>query len=79
MPTPELTADHALVVVDVQNDFCPGAALAVEQGDRVVPILNRWIERARRDGAAIVASRDWHPADHISFADRGGPWPVHCV
>ncbi len=75
----DLTAEDAVVVVDVQNDFCPGGALGVEQGDRVVPILNRWIERAQSGGAVIVASRDWHPADHISFTDRGGPWPVHCV
>lgn len=77
--SPKLSTNDALVVVDVQNDFCPGGALAVEQGDRVVPILNRWIERAQGGGAVITASRDWHPADHVSFTDRGGPWPVHCV
>lgn len=69
----------ALVVVDVQNDFCPGGALAVEGGDAVVPVLNRAIEAATRQGAIIVASRDWHPPNHVSFEPRGGPWPVHCV
>src|SRR5262249_46250784 len=65
--------------VDVQNDFCPGGALPVAEGHQVVPVLNRWIEAARRGGARIVASRDCHPPGHVSFRDRGGPWPVHCV
>jgi len=69
----------ALLVVDVQNDFCPGGALPVAEGDRVVPVLNRWIEAARAGGAAVVASRDWHPPGHASFRERGGPWPAHCV
>lgn len=69
----------ALLVVDVQNDFCPGGALAVGEGDRVVPVLNEWIEEARTIGVPVFASRDWHPAGHISFRQRGGPWPPHCV
>jgi nicotinamidase/pyrazinamidase len=69
----------ALVVVDVQVDFCPGGALAVPEGDRVVPILNRWIARFSAAARPIFASRDWHPPDHISFRERGGPWPPHCV
>lgn len=69
----------ALLVVDVQRDFCPGGALAVAEGDRVVPVLNRWIEAARAAGAAIYASRDWHPRTHPSFASEGGPWPPHCI
>jgi len=68
-----------LLVVDVQNDFCPGGSLAVEGGDEVVPVLNGWIERAERAGIPIFASRDWHPEGHCSFKDQGGPWPVHCV
>jgi nicotinamidase/pyrazinamidase len=75
----KLNSSDALVIVDVQNDFCPGGALPVPGGDGVVPVLNRWIEEARRAGALIVATRDWHPADHMSFAAQGGPWPVHCV
>ena len=74
-----LTTSDALLLVDVQNDFCPGGALAVEDGDAVVPALNAWVAAARRGGARIFASRDWHPPDHLSFAARGGPWPPHCV
>ncbi len=69
----------ALLVVDVQNDFCPGGALAVAEGDEVISPLNRLIKAARAEGRPIVASRDWHPPGHISFAERGGPWPPHCV
>ncbi|MHC4218396.1 MAG: nicotinamidase [Planctomycetota bacterium] len=76
---PRLDHSDALVIVDVQNDFCPGGALAVPDGDRVVPVLNAWIQKARGAGAMIVVSRDWHPPDHMSFAAQGGPWPVHCV
>jgi nicotinamidase/pyrazinamidase len=76
---PRLDKTDALLVVDVQNDFCPGGALAVARGDEVVAVLNRWIAAAREAGAPIVASRDWHPAGHVSFKARGGPWPDHCV
>ena len=69
----------ALIVVDVQNDFCPGGALAVPDGDRVVPVLNRWITAFREQGLPVAYTQDWHPADHCSFRERGGPWPVHCV
>jgi nicotinamidase/pyrazinamidase len=69
----------ALIIVDMQNDFCPGGALAVSEGDAVIPALNRLISKAREAGVPVYASRDWHPADHMSFAARGGPWPPHCV
>jgi nicotinamidase/pyrazinamidase len=69
----------ALLIVDVQNDFCPGGALAVNKGDEVVPILNKWISEAQRLEIPIFASRDWHPTHHISFKERGGPWPPHCI
>ena len=69
----------ALVVVDVQVDFCPGGALAVKNGDEVVPGLNRVIEAFERRSLPIFFTRDWHPADHISFRSRGGAWPPHCV
>lgn len=69
----------ALVVVDVQHDFLPGGALGVPGGDRVVGPINALLDRAREAGATIVASRDRHPEGHASFADRGGPWPPHCV
>ena len=69
----------ALLVVDMQNDFCEGGALAVEGGGALVPGINAEIASARAAGTLVVASRDWHPVDHVSFAHRGGPWPVHCV
>jgi nicotinamidase/pyrazinamidase len=74
-----MNSNDALLLVDIQRDFCPGGALPVERGSDVVPVLNRWIDAARQCGARIVASRDWHPPDHTSFQDRGGPWPQHCV
>lgn len=67
----------ALVIVDVQNDFTPGGALAVPQGDEIVERINALA--ASGDYELVVATRDWHPADHNSFAEQGGPWPVHCV
>ena len=69
----------ALIVVDVQNDFCPGGSLAVPEGDAVVPVLNRYLERASAAGIPIVASRDWHPKETVHFAAFGGTWPEHCV
>lgn len=84
-------ANKALIVVDVQNDFCPGGALAVEDGDAVVPVINR----LARDFEHLVLTQDWHPAGHSSFASshpHHGPydivdmpygaqtlWPDHCV
>jgi nicotinamidase/pyrazinamidase len=76
---PGFAAGDALLVVDVQNDFCAGGSLAVREGDAVVPVLNRWIAAARHAGVPVFAARDWHPADHVSFHARGGPWPPHCV
>lgn len=69
----------ALVVVDIQIDFCLGGALAVADGDKVVEPLNKYIERFRAAGAPIIFTRDWHPPDHSSFKSQGGPWPPHCV
>ena len=65
----------ALIIVDVQNDFCPGGALAVPRGDEVVPVVNRLLEQRWLS----VATIDWHPAEHSSFEPHGGPWPPHCV
>lgn len=81
----------ALLVVDIQNDFCPGGALAVENGDKIIPTVNKLMEKFE----FVVATKDWHPADHKSFAsnhDGKSPgdvidldgieqilWPDHCV
>jgi nicotinamidase/pyrazinamidase len=86
-----MSSDSALIVIDVQNDFCPGGRLAVERGDEVVPLINHLIESHHH----IVLTQDWHPADHLSFASQHpdrrpfetttlpyGPqtlWPDHCV
>ncbi|HEX7069218.1 MAG TPA: bifunctional nicotinamidase/pyrazinamidase [Rhodothermales bacterium] len=83
--------EHALIVVDVQNDFCPGGALAVPEGDAVVPVINRLIERFEH----TLVTQDWHPAGHLSFASSHPGhkpydvievpygeqilWPDHCV
>ena len=73
------TGPNALLLVDVQNDSCEGGSLAVPGSDDIFPAINGWIDKAQSSGWPILASRDWHPVDHISFSDRGGPWPVHCV
>ena len=70
---------RALIVVDVQNDFCPGGALAVPGGDEVVAPLNGLIEEFLQRGEPVFKSRDWHPARTKHFTDYGGTWPVHCV
>ena len=68
---------RALIIVDFQNDFTPGGALAVPDGDAIAAKLNALA--ASGDYDLVIATRDWHPADHSSFAEQGGPWPVHCV
>jgi nicotinamidase/pyrazinamidase len=70
---------RALIVVDVQNDFCPGGALAVEHGDDVVEPLNNLMEEFLERGEPVFKSRDWHPPQTKHFSDYGGTWPVHCV
>ena len=69
----------ALIVVDVQNDFCPGGSLAVANGDEVIPPLNKLISEFLDRGEPVFKSRDWHPATAKHFAIYGGVWPVHCV
>ena len=69
---------HALVVVDLQNDFLPpGGALAVPAGEEVIEPINALLAGGGFD--LVVATRDWHPPDHASFISQGGPWPPHCV
>jgi len=74
MPT-----SSALLIVDVQNDFCPGGALPVPDGDQIVPKLNEYIRLFQAADRLIVASRDWHPRETTHFVSGGGPWPPHCV
>src|SRR5437867_4250143 len=69
----------ALIVVDVQNDFCPGGSLPVAHGGEVVAPLNKLIEEFLDRGEPVFKTRDWHPAKTKHFAAYGGIWPVHCV
>lgn len=76
----------ALIAIDVQNDFCPGGALAVVDGDKVIAPLNEAARRFAAAGALVIATQDWHPAGHCSFASSGRTpaegevlWPDHCV
>lgn len=78
-PKVSVDSQSALVVVDVQRDFCQGGALYVPHGDEVVSVMNRYIEIFEAKKAPIYVTRDWHPRNHISFKAQGGPWPPHCV
>jgi nicotinamidase/pyrazinamidase len=75
----QLRKGDVLLIVDVQNDFLPGGALAVPDGDAVIPVLDGYSEKFDHCGLPVMASRDWHPPDHCSFKAQGGPWPPHCV
>lgn len=74
-----LKPGDALIIVDVQRDFCAGGALEVADADSILPSVNALISEAVAAGAPVVASRDWHPPGHASFHEAGGPWPAHCV
>lgn len=69
----------ALLVIDLQYDFLPGGSLGVPDGHEVIAPINRLLAMAAQEGLPVFASRDWHPANHVSFKERGGPWPPHCV
>ncbi|HSN19228.1 MAG TPA: isochorismatase family protein [Usitatibacter sp.] len=73
-----LQAGDVLVVTDMQRDFITGS-LAVPDAAAVIPVMNRYVRTFVRRELPIVATRDWHPAGHSSFRDRGGPWPPHCI
>ncbi|MEO7863064.1 MAG: isochorismatase family protein [Nitrospirales bacterium] len=69
----------ALLLVDLQNDFFPGGALAVPEANSLIPLINAYIKHFSRQGWPILATRDWHPANHSSFTEQQGPWPTHGV
>lgn len=69
----------ALLVVDIQNDFCPGGALGIPEGDRIIPAVNKYIRIFSKNKWPIFATRDWHPVKSKHFKDFGGVWPVHCI
>lgn len=70
---------QALIIVDLQNDFCPGGSLPVPEGDQIVSVVNNLIKEFSGAVLPIFATRDWHPTNHCSFREQGGPWPPHCV
>ncbi len=74
-----MTDDSALIIVDLQNDFCPGGALAVREGDLIVPAANRYIALFTAHGLPVFASRDWNPPVTSHFKEFGGIWPPHCI
>jgi len=76
---PQPDQHSALLLVDLQNDFFPGGVLGVPEADGLIPLINTYIKHFSRQGWAILATRDWHPANHSSFTEQQGPWPVHCV
>ena len=78
-PQRSLQSGDALIIVDVQIDFCPGGALPIPDGDAVIPVLNRWLTAAVDGDVPVYASRDWHPQRHLSFVESGGRWPPHCL
>ena len=74
-----LRSGDALIVTDIQNDFLPGGRLAVSKGHGIIGTVNQYIKTFTKAKRPVFATRDWHPPDHCSFEDQGGPWPVHCV
>jgi nicotinamidase/pyrazinamidase len=74
-----ITSKDSLIIADIQNDFLPNGALAVKEGDMVISALNEYAKIFQRANANVIASRDWHPPNHISFKAQGGIWPPHCV
>jgi len=75
----ELGKGDALLISDIQNDFLPGGSLAVQEGERIIPVLNGYIDRFSNRQLPVFATRDWHPVNHCSFIRQGGPWPEHCI
>ena len=74
-----LTSNDALLIADIQRDFLPGGALEIRGSGEILPVLSTYILRFHTRRLPIFLTRDWHPPNHCSFRDQGGPWPVHCV
>lgn len=77
--TYNITSSDALLITDVQNDFLPGGALPIQEGDEIIPVLNEYASVFSDAKANVFASKDWHPPNHCSFKQQGGSWPPHCV
>lgn len=76
---PQPDQHSALLLVDPQNDFFPDGAMGMPEGKNLIPVINAYIKHFSRQGWPILATRDWHPPNHSSFTEQGGPWPNHCV
>lgn len=74
-----ITPKDALIIVDMQNDFMPEGALPVPNALSIIHVINEYIKLFTNIKAPVIATRDWHPPNHISFKARGGPWPPHCI
>jgi len=74
-----MKANKALLVVDIQNDFCPGGALGVADGDQIIPTVNKYVDLFQGNQLPVFVSRDWHPENSKHFKESGGPWPPHCI
>ncbi|UCE04885.1 MAG: nicotinamidase [bacterium] len=74
-----MQTNKALLVVDIQNDFCPGGALGVREGDQIIATVNKYVDLFQKNQFPVFVSRDWHPEDSKHFKESGGPWPPHCV
>ncbi|MDR2468458.1 MAG: bifunctional nicotinamidase/pyrazinamidase, partial [Spirochaetaceae bacterium] len=69
----------AFLIIDVQNDFCSGGALAVHDAEAIISPLNKFSHQFTDNGSPVIATQDWHPAQHCSFTVQGGTWPEHCL
>jgi nicotinamidase/pyrazinamidase len=78
-PIPQPDQHSALLLVDLQNDFFPGGALAIPGAELLIPLINTYIQHFSRQDWTILATRDWHPPNHVSFSNQQGNWPLHCV
>jgi len=76
---PHPDSQSVLLLTDLQVDFCPGGALGVPGGDEIIKTVNEYVRFFHSQRVPIIATRDWHPPNHCSFIEQGGPWPVHCV
>lgn len=74
-----MTGKSGLLIVDLQNDFCPGGALPAREGHRIIAPVNKLLAAFKERNLPIILTRDWHPNDHCSFRSEGGMWPPHCI
>ena len=79
MKAEAIKSGDALLIIDMQNDFLPGGRLAVPDGEQIIPVINCYVQKFDAHGNPVLLTRDWHPANHASFNDQGGPWSLHCV